>query len=84
VIAVSTFAAVFAGHWWRSTGGSPQEPMLQQRSITANPAENPVYAAAISPDVRYLAYADFTGVFVRLLETGETHSLAVPEGFCFR
>ena len=84
VIAVSTFAAVFAGHWWRSTGGSPQEPMLQQRSITANPAENPVYAAAISPDGRYLAYADFTGVFVRLLETGETHSLAVPEGFCFR
>lgn len=83
VILVSTFAAVFAGHWWRSTGGRPQQPMLQQRSITANPAENPVYAAAISPDGRYLAYADFTGVFVRLLETGETHSLAVPEGFCF-
>src|SRR5438094_2700677 len=33
VIAVSTFA-VFAGHWWRSTGGRPQQPMLQQRSIT--------------------------------------------------
>jgi eukaryotic-like serine/threonine-protein kinase len=57
---------------------------LMQRSITANPTENPVYAAAISPDGRYLAYADFTGVFVRLLETGETHSLPLPQSFCFR
>jgi Tol biopolymer transport system component len=58
--------------------------MLVQRSITANPPENPVYAAAISPDGRYLAYADLTGVYFRLLETGETHSLPLPEGFCFR
>jgi eukaryotic-like serine/threonine-protein kinase len=84
VIAVATFAAVFAGRWWWPTRGHSEQPMLQQRSITSNPAENPVYAAAISPDGRYLAYADFTGVFVRLLETGETHSLPVPEGFCFR
>jgi hypothetical protein len=84
VIAISTFAAVFAGHWWGPTRGHPEQSMLQQRSITANPTENPVYAAAISPDGRYLTYADFTGVFVRVLETGETHSLPVPEGFCFR
>jgi serine/threonine protein kinase len=84
VIAISTFAAVFAGRWWGSTRGHPEQSMLQQRSITANPTENPVYAAAISPDGRYLTYADFTGVFVRVLETGETHSLPVPEGFCFR
>jgi eukaryotic-like serine/threonine-protein kinase len=58
--------------------------VLMQRSITANPTENPVYTAAISPDGRYLAYADFTGVFVRLLETGETHSLPLPQSFCFR
>jgi serine/threonine protein kinase len=84
VIATSTFAAVFAGRWWGSTRGHPEQSLLQQRSITANPTENPVYAAAISPDGRYLTYADFTGVFVRVLETGETHSLPVPEGFCFR
>jgi len=84
VIAMSTFAAVLAGHWLRPTRSRPEQPLLQQRSITTNPTENPVYAAAISPDGRYLAYADFTGVFVRLLETGETHSLPLPEGFCFR
>jgi serine/threonine protein kinase/Tol biopolymer transport system component len=57
---------------------------LQERTLTTNPPENPVYAAAISPDGKYLAYADFTGVFLRLLETGETHSIPLPEGFCFR
>jgi eukaryotic-like serine/threonine-protein kinase len=84
VMAISALAAVFVWRWWWPTRGRPEQLMLQQRSITANPTENPVYAAAISPDGRYLAYADFTGVFVRLLETGETHSLPVPEGFCFR
>jgi serine/threonine protein kinase len=68
---------------WNSSG-SLRTGSLLQRSITANPPENPVYAAAISPDGRYLAYADLAGVFVRLLETGETHALPLPEGFCFR
>jgi serine/threonine protein kinase len=44
---------------------------LIQRSLTANPPDNPVYAAAISPDGKYLAYADLAGVYVRLLESGE-------------
>jgi serine/threonine protein kinase len=70
--------------WRLSIPALPGAPMLMQRSITANPPENPVYAAAISPDGRSLAYADFTGVFVRLLETGETHSLPLPQSFCFR
>lgn len=60
-----------------------QKAMPLQRSITTNPPENPVYTAVISPDGRYVAYADFTGVFLRLLDTGETHSLSLPEGFCF-
>lgn len=72
------------GWWQRSARTRPETQMLRARSITANPSENPVYAAAISPDGKELAYADFTGVFVRLLETGETHSLPLPEGFCFR
>jgi serine/threonine protein kinase len=54
-----------------------------ERELTANPSENPVYAAAISPDGRYLAFADFTGVFLKTLQTGETHSLRLPPSFCF-
>jgi eukaryotic-like serine/threonine-protein kinase len=86
VMAAIALAALVAGFafLWRSRPPRPEARLLQQRSITANPPENPVYAAAISPDGKQLAYADFTGVFVRLLETGETHSLSLPEGFCFR
>ncbi|MGH9555834.1 MAG: protein kinase domain-containing protein [Terriglobales bacterium] len=82
-VAILAFAVLLAWRWWPAP--VPPEPRaLAQRSITANPPENPVYAAAISPDGRYLAYADFSGVFVRLLDTGEMHSLPLPEGFCFR
>ncbi len=86
VIAAIAILASAAGIvlWRMSIPALPGARMLMQRSITANPPENPVYAAAISPDGRSLAYADFTGVFVRLLETGETHSLPLPQSFCFR
>jgi serine/threonine protein kinase len=86
VIATVAMLAIVAGFGlWRLYGPAHTAPQtLVQRSITANPPENPVYAAAISPDAKYLAYADFTGVFVRLLETGETHSLPLPQSFCFR
>jgi eukaryotic-like serine/threonine-protein kinase len=70
--------------WWRAIRARSDVRMLSLSSVTTNPAENPVYAAAISPDGRYLAYADLTGIFVRLLETGETHSLPLPDRFCFR
>jgi Tol biopolymer transport system component len=83
VIAVLALAIGFA--LWRWPLPARRETHLPlQRSVTANPPENPVYAAAISPDGRYLAYADVTGAFVRLLETGETHSLSLPQGFCYR
>jgi hypothetical protein len=58
------------------------EPTLRQ--ITANPIDDPAVIAAISPDGRYLAYTDLTGLHLRLMQTGETHSLPVPEGMCFR
>ncbi|MGH9804119.1 MAG: hypothetical protein ACRD4D_03020, partial [Candidatus Acidiferrales bacterium] len=56
---------------------------LLQRQLTTSAIENPVIAAAVSPDGQYLAYSDPTGVYLRLLETGETHALRLPAGFCF-
>ena len=84
VISAVVIVALAAGLLWWLRRAPEREGRMTQRSVTANPTENPVYAAAISPDGRSLAYADLTGVFVRLLETGETHSLPLPEGFCFR
>jgi serine/threonine protein kinase len=58
-------------------------PELRPRQLTANPTENPIHAVAISPDGKYLAYADYSGIFLRLLATNETHPLELDEGFCF-
>ncbi len=52
--------------------------------LTANPLEDAVVSAAISPDGRYLAYADSLGLSLRLVESGETHPLALPDGFQIR
>ena len=83
-VVIISLAVLFAIRGWRGLQAGSEQAMLRQRSVTTNPPENPVYAAAISPDGRYVAYADYTGVFVRLLESGETHSLPLPEGFCFK
>src|SRR5579863_7144461 len=56
----------------------PQE--LVQRQLTANSPENPILAAAISPDGKFLAYSDANGFHLRLISTGETKQLALPSG----
>jgi Tol biopolymer transport system component/DNA-binding winged helix-turn-helix (wHTH) protein len=48
--------------------------------LTANPAEDRVRAAAISRDGKYLAFSDETGFYLRQIDTGETHSIALPAG----
>ena len=53
---------------------------LSERRLTANPEETPVLAAAISPDGKYLAYADATGFYVKQVDSGETRRLGLPEG----
>ena len=52
--------------------------------LTANPAEDRVRAAAISRDGRYLAFSDEAGFYVRQIETGETHLIALPQGLMVR
>ena len=36
---------------------------------------------AVSPDGKYLAYADNTGIYLKLLRTGETHPVPLPPDF---
>jgi len=61
--------------WHRaSRSGMPQSLAASQR-LTTNPTENPISASAISPDGKYLAYSDKTGTYLRVMSTGETHSL---------
>ena len=55
-----------------------------ERKLTANSAENSVTSMAVSPDGKYLAYADDTGVYLKLIHTGETHPLPLPPDFSAR
>jgi serine/threonine protein kinase/DNA-binding winged helix-turn-helix (wHTH) protein len=54
-------------------------PELKQRQLTANSSENAVLSGAISPDGRYLAYADMQGIHIKQIETGETRNVPQPE-----
>jgi hypothetical protein len=46
-----------------------------EAQVTSNSSENPVSAAAISPDGRYIGYADEAGLHVRLIDAGEIHTI---------
>ena len=48
--------------------------------LTANPEGDPVGTAAISRDGRYLAFSDETGFYLRQVDTGETHLIALTNG----
>ena len=64
---------------WRRTSTSP--PLATEQRITANPPEAPVTGAVVSPDGKYVAYSDTTGVYIRHIDSGETRPLELPKGF---
>lgn len=55
-----------------------------ERKLTANSFESIVSGAAISPDRSSLAYSDNTGVYLKLIRTGETHPVPLPPNFSAR
>jgi len=54
----------------------PPKPKLLQ--LTSNSAENWVLDSAISPDGKYLAYADRKSIQIKRIETGEIESIFPP------
>jgi serine/threonine protein kinase len=52
-----------------------------ERKLTANSAENRVISMAVSPDSKYLAYADNTGVYLKVIHTGQTRPVPLPPDF---
>lgn len=63
--------------FWQSTKQVPLRPL---KRLTANPDEDKVKTAVISPDGAYLAYSDPTGTYLKQIATGEIHRLALPQG----
>ena len=74
-IALVIYIAVVYGPGLRKTH------LATERQVTANPREAPIVGAVVSPDGRFVAYADTTGVYIRHIDTGETRPLQLPEGF---
>jgi serine/threonine protein kinase len=72
-------ALVAAALFWSLRRKSSSALDLKQRQLTANSSENAVSSGAISPDGKYLAYADLKGIHLKLLETGETQIVPQPE-----
>jgi hypothetical protein len=69
---------------WFSGFSRHSLPESSQKQLTANPIDDPVIRAAISPDGKYLAYTDLTGIHLLLVDTGENRVFAAPGDFCFR
>ncbi len=75
-------AGYFAG--WFTTERPYTQAELKPQQLTANSSEDPVAVTSISPDGKYLLYSDLEGLHLRLMATGETQSLPIPDAFCFR
>jgi serine/threonine protein kinase/Tol biopolymer transport system component len=55
-------------------------PHFNQQKLTANAEDSPVFSAAISPDGKYLGYADPQGIHLQFLATGGVRTVALPRG----
>jgi eukaryotic-like serine/threonine-protein kinase len=54
-------------------------PDLKLRQLTSNSAENHVLGGLISPNGKYLVYADLKGIHLKEIETNETRTLPQPD-----
>ncbi len=79
-VAAIVTVVIALGVWQLFRQGPPSGAIATPVQLTGNPIETSVTGMAISPDGKYLAFADGTGLKLRVSETGETNSLVLPEG----
>src|SRR5713101_7759118 len=67
-LAVACFAMlVIAGLIWAMWRSPLRRRDITERKLTSNSFENRVSSASVSPDGKYLAYADNTGVYLKMI-----------------
>jgi serine/threonine protein kinase len=84
LVAVIVLAAVAYFSGWFGKKGPYSQADLKPQVLTSNSSEDPVALTSISPDGKYLLFADLEGLHLRLMTTGETQTLPTPNEFCFR
>jgi serine/threonine protein kinase len=75
---VAVVAALVALAWVLLHRPPKVSAELTQKRLTFNSSENTIYNSVISPDGKYLAYSDRTGIHVKLLSTGEERLIPKP------
>ncbi len=79
IVIVAALAAILR---WPPAPATPRVNEWRERRITSNSSDNPIRGAGqISPDAKYLAYADRLGIHLQRIETGETTTISEPAGF---
>jgi serine/threonine protein kinase len=86
VAAFGILAVLAAGYFagWFGSKQSYSQAQLKPQQLTAQSSEDPVMVTSVSPDGKYLLYADLEGLHLRLIASGETQLLPIPDTFCFR
>jgi eukaryotic-like serine/threonine-protein kinase len=75
---VLVVAAAALNRYGRGNRAATRGP-LSERQLTYNPVDDPAGDGSLSPDGRYLAFRDYKGIHISLVDTGEQHNLALPE-----
>jgi DNA-binding winged helix-turn-helix (wHTH) protein/Tol biopolymer transport system component len=70
--------AAFASRTFLSSRRQTATPPAEKR-VTANPPEAPIRYAIVSPDGKYLAYTDSTGLNLRSTASGEIRPWSLPK-----
>jgi len=80
-LAVLLFAAALMVLGWTIWRPWAETKYVTESKLTTNSPENRVTSAAVSPDGKYLAYTDLTGLYLKQIRTGETHAVSLPANF---
>jgi eukaryotic-like serine/threonine-protein kinase len=85
-LAVLAIVVLGVGYFlgWFSRSQPYTQAELNPKQLTFNSSDDPVARTSISPDGKYLLYSDLQGLHLKVIATGETQSLPVPDAFCFR
>lgn len=78
-VVAATAALSGVGWFFLRTSRTPASELTQKR-LTSNSTENPVQNGAISPDGKYLAYSDASGIHVKQVSNGVERLIPKPAG----
>ena len=78
LLAMALLALGLGWFWFKGRQSAPRK-VLRERQITHNLEDNTIFRSEISPDGKYVAYADTKGLHLSTIETDETHDISLPE-----